>query len=470
MRAQHVPTAQGLILIRVLGSSNRLALGVILVLAAALRLVGVRYGLPYPFLNPDEANIVSRAWAIGHGHGLDPGWYDYPSLLMYVQAPFEALVHAPSYGLARGVAVVLGLAGVAATWWLGMRSYGRRAAIVGAATVAVATIHVAYSRMAVTDVALTLAVTCALALMLAGRLEWAGLAVGLAAATKYPGAVAVVPLVVAGWGEWRRLARALALLISGFVVAAPFVVIHARTAWHSISHVNRLARAGWLGFEHDPATPLAYFDRLWQGVGPVLVLALVGLAIALWRRRRADLVLAAFAIAYWLTLMPQRAHFDRYVLPLLPVLGVLAARIPWSAPLALSLLVVPLVWSVGDARRLTQTDTRVVAIPQLVRALPATAAVAADPSAPPLGRRVINLQLPGPGRPTDLNRDLAGLRAKGVDYVLVTGTVTDRVLRARRDYPLESRFYDELARLRPVVDVEPGHGLTGPWVRLYRIR
>ena len=445
------------------------ALGAILVLAAALRLVGVRYGLPYPFLNPDESSIVPRAWAIGHGHGLDPGWYDYPSLLMYVQAPFEALVHAPSYGVARGVAVVLGVAGVAATWWLGLRSYGRRAAVVGALTVAVATTHVAYSRMAVTDVALTLGVTCALALMLSGRLEWAGLAVGLAAAAKYPGAVALVPLVVAGWGEWRRLARGLALAACGFVAAAPFVVIHGRTAWRSVSHVNRLARAGWLGLEHDPATPLAYLDRLWGGIGPLLVLGLVGLAVALWRRRRADLVLASFAIAYWLTLMPQHAHFDRYVLPLVPVIGVLAARIPWSAPLALALLVVPLVWSIGDARGLTRTDTRVVAIPQLVAALPAGAAVAADPSSPPIDRRVFELALPGPGRPADPNRDLARLRSRGIRYVLVTASVTERVLRARSSYPRESRFYDELARLRPVVDVEPGHGLGGPWVRLYRI-
>ena len=449
--------------------SDGLALGVILVLAAALRLVGVRYGLPYPFLNPDEANLVPRAWAIGHGHGLDPRWYDYPSLLMYLQAPFEAFAHAPSYGVARGLAVVLGLAGVAAAWWLGIVSYGRRAAIVGAATVAVATTHVAYSRMAVTDVALTLGVTCALALMLSGRLEWAGLAVGLAAATKYPGAIAIVPLVAAGWGEWRRLARAGGLVAVGFVVAAPFVLIHGRTAWRSISHVNRLARAGWLGFEHDPATPFAYLDRLWQGVGPLLVLALVGLAVALWRRRRADLVLASFAIAYWLTLMPQRAHFDRYVLPLVPVVGVLAARLPWSAPLALVLLVVPLAWSIGDARGLTRTDTRVVAIPQLVRALPAGALVATDPSSPPLGRRVLELALPGPGRPTDKNRDLARLRAKGVRYVLVTASVTDRVLRARASYPRESRFYDQLARLHLVVDVEPGHGLAGPWVRLYQV-
>jgi Glycosyltransferase family 87 len=448
---------------------ERIAFGAILVLAAGLRVVGARYGLPYPFLNPDEANIVPRAWAIGHGHGLDPRWYDYPSLLMYLQAPLQALVGAPSYGLARVVALGAGIGGVAATWWLGLRSYGRRAAVVGAATVAVATTHVAYSRMAVTDVPLTLAVTSALALMLGGRLAWAGLAVGLAAALKYPGAVALVPLVVAGWGEWRRLARAVALALAGFVVASPFVVVHAGTAWQAISSVNHLARAGWLGFEHDPAAPIAFLDRLWQDVGPVLALAVVGLAAAVSRRRRADLVLASFVVAYWLTLMPERAHFDRYVLPLVPVVGVLAARLQWSAPLALVLLVVPLAWSVGDAQGLTRIDTRLVAIPELLRAVPASAEVAADPSTPPLRRRELGLELPGPGRPADPNRNLARLRALDISYVLVSGAVTDRVLQAGASYPVESRFYDALARLRPVVDVEPGHGLAGPWVRLYRI-
>jgi len=446
------------------------ALGGILAVAAVLRLVGVRYGLPYSLLNPDETSIVPRAWRIGHGEGLDPHWYDYPSLLMYVLAPFQAAFGNVSFGAARGVAIALGLGGVAATWWLGRRAYGTGAALVGAATVAVATTHVAYSRTAVTDVPMTLAVTCALALVLSGRLQWAGVAVGVAAAFKYPGAVALVPLVVAGWRQWRPLAWSLALAAATFVVATPFVLIHAGDAWDATSRVNRLARAGWLGFEHDPPTPFAYLDRLWGAVGPVLVIGLIGLVLALWRRSRpADLVLASFAVAYWLTLMPQRAHFDRYVLPLVPVLGVLAGRLRVVVPLALVLLVVPLVWTIGDVRRLTRTDTRAAALPLIEQALPTGARVAVDPSGPPLPRRVLDLQLPGPGRPTDPNRDLARLRARGVGYVLVTGAVTDRVLRARSDYPAEARFYDALGRLRPVVDVEPGHGLTGPWVRLYRI-
>jgi 4-amino-4-deoxy-L-arabinose transferase-like glycosyltransferase len=456
--------------VTLLRKSELLALGAIVAAGAALRLVGVRYGLPYSLLNPDETSIVPRAWRIAHGHGLDPRWYDYPSFLMYVLAPVQALYAHVSFGAARGVAVALGLGGVVATWWLGRRAYGVGAGLVGAVTVAVATTHVAYSREAVTDVPMTLAVTCALALMLSGRLEWAGLVVGLAAAFKYPGAIALVPLVVAGWGRWRALARAVVLAAAVFVAVTPFVVIHAGRAWDATSRVNRLARAGWLGFEHDPPTPFAYVDRLWGAMGPVLALGLLGLLIALWRRRRADLVLVSFAVAYWLTLMPQRAHFDRYILPLVPVLGVLAARVRPAVPVALALLVVPLVWSIGDARRLTRTDTRVVALPSIERVISPTEQIAVDPSAPPLPRRVLDLQLPGPGRPTDPNRDLGRLRALGVEYVLVTGAVTDRVLQARSDYPRESRFYLDLSRLHPVVEVEPGHGLTGPWVRLYRIR
>src|SRR4029077_16915422 len=125
----------------------------------------------------------------------------YPSLLMGVLAPVQAFFGSPALGAARGGAIALGLAGVAATLGLGRRAYGPAAAIVGATAVAVATTHVAYSRMAVTDVLLTLAITCVLALAIAARLEWAGLAVGLAASAKYPGAIAALPVLVAGWGS-----------------------------------------------------------------------------------------------------------------------------------------------------------------------------------------------------------------------------------------------------------------------------
>jgi hypothetical protein len=67
------------------------ALVAILAGAAAIRLVGIQYGLPFGnLLNPDEESIVPRAWKLVHGGGGDPHWFDYPTLLMYVNAPFQA--------------------------------------------------------------------------------------------------------------------------------------------------------------------------------------------------------------------------------------------------------------------------------------------------------------------------------------------------------------------------------------------
>jgi len=258
----------------------------ILALAAVLRGVGAGFGLPLPLLNPDEENLVPRAWELVHGGGLDPGWYDYPSLLFLVLAPSQALADAPSYGAARVVAVVIGVTGVAAAWWLGRAAYGRLAGVVGAVGVAVATTHVAYSRMAVTDVLLTLGITVTLALLVTRRLEWAGVAAGLAASAKYPGVVLAVPLVVAGFGEWRRLARAGVLAMIAFAVTSPFVLIHAGAAWGDIERVQRLAKYGWLGFEDDPPTPLAFAERVWDTLGPLALVCVAALALAVWRRAR----------------------------------------------------------------------------------------------------------------------------------------------------------------------------------------
>ena len=98
-------------------------LAAILAGAAALRLVGIQYGLPFGnLLNPDEQSIVPRAWKLVHGGGGDPHWFDYPSLLMYVNAPFQLWHDEPSYLTARIVGVALALGAIAASWWLGRRA------------------------------------------------------------------------------------------------------------------------------------------------------------------------------------------------------------------------------------------------------------------------------------------------------------------------------------------------------------
>ena len=439
--------------------------------AGILRLAGSGSGLPLALLNPDEANIVPRAWALVHGGGLDPGWYDYPSLLFLLLAPTQLGLDEPSYGAARVVAVGLGVAGVAAGWWLGRVVGGRLCGLACAAVFGVATTHVAYSRMAVTDVALTLGVTLCLALLVTGRLEWAGAAAGLAASAKYPGALLVVPLAVAGIGAGRRLALSLGVAALAFLATSPFVVLNAGDAWEDFRRVQELAADGWLGFENDPPTPFAFAVRLWDTVGPVALVACAGLAVAVRARRRADLILLSFGAIYAISLLGSSAHFDRYVLPLVPVVAVLAARVPPLAAATLVASAVPLWWAVDDARTLATHDGRLDAAAWVERNVPAGDRLAADPSTLPLtGRPVTRLELPGPGRPLDVDRDLARLRAGGVRWLVVAGSVTDRVLAAADDYPREAGFYREVAELRPAFIVKGRQGRPSrPWLAIYRI-
>jgi 4-amino-4-deoxy-L-arabinose transferase-like glycosyltransferase len=442
----------------------------VLALAGALRLTGIQYALPFPLLNPDERNIVPRAWSMVHGGGLDPHWFDSPSLVMYLLAPFQAWQDEPSYLAARLTMVVLALGGVAAAWWLGQRAYGPMAGFVAAAATAVETTHVAYSRMAVTDVPLTLGVAVALALIISGRIELAGLAVGLAASAEYPGILLLAPLAVGAWGSWRRLAIAGGLALVAFAATSPYVVLHLGQAAGDAWRVQGAARAGWLGFEHDHSAPIGFIARLWDGLGPALVIAAAGLALALVRRRRADLVLAVFVLVYFAELLTIHAHFDRYLLPLVPALGALAGRLRALAPVTVLMLVVPLTWAVRDARDLTRTDARLRAHGWVERNLPRGATLAADPSTPDFeGFRVVALALPRPGEPTDPNRDVGRLRELGVRYVVVTGAVEDRVLAAAGDYPRETRFLRDLRREARVYALHPGSDLAGSWVEIYRL-
>ena len=342
--------------------AGAVALVAILALAAALRLVGIEYGLPFGgLLNPDEQNIVPRAWAMVHGAGPDPHWFDYPTLLLYVLAPFQAWQDEPSYLTARLIVVAFGVAAVAGAWWLGRAAYGRTAGLVAAAAVAVETIGVAYSHMAVTDVPMTALIAVSLAFAVRGQLELAGLAAGLAASAKYPAVFLVVPLVVAAWGKWRRLGYSLGIAVVAFLATSPYVLVHPHQAWADASRVQRLAREGWLGFEHDSWALFSFTGKLWDGFGPALVIGVIGLALALYRRTRTDLILSSFVLAYLVDLLTIRAHFDRYVLPLVPALAALAGRQRILAPITLGCLIVPLVWTIGDDVRLTRTDTRAVA-------------------------------------------------------------------------------------------------------------
>ena len=133
--------------------------------------------------------------------------------------------------------------------------------------------------------------------------------------------------------------------------------------------------------------------------------------------------------------------------------------------------VVPLWWSIDDARSLDGHDPRLDAAAWVARNAAPGDRVAADPSTLPLDTpRIDRLALPGPGREFDGRRDLAVLERDGYRWLVVGDSVTERVLAAASDYPRETRFYRSLAALEPAFEARGDTDLPGRrWVRVYRI-
>jgi len=523
----------------------------VLALALALRLKGVDWGLPFSFVNADESIVVPKAFGVARG-GLNPQFFYYPSLFFYLvggvyllAAPLLWAVRqvnplamssfvidaGPYYLLARLVSVAAGAASVYLLYRIGREAFGRPAGLVAALFLAVAPLHVAYSHMAVTDVAATAVSLLALLLLLQAargggrrRLIAGAVAAGLATSTKYNLGALVLPATIAAVyacrGEvarraaaggraallWPRLllARVYAPMLLAFVAGSPFIILDPGHFLHDFLRQNRIMDRGWLGFENVGNGFWYNLETNLGGtLGVVLVaLAIAGLAWALWRHTTVDLLLAPYALAYFVYISTWSELADRYLLPILPLLLLFAVRLclelvdlrpaarryaaPAVALVLAAALVAPLAGALAYDRALSGGDTRERAKAWVESNVPAGSIVATESYGPPLVRvrderyyrdaglktpayRILRLRLPAPGVP-NRSHGLEWLREKHADYVIVSSTVYDRVLAAAGSYPELAAFYRSLDEQAELVEVfTPGPGERGPVLKVYRL-
>lgn len=327
----------------------------VLMVAAALRIWGLRWGLPnavhdYSY-HPDEFLIATAAFgSIYVGHSLDPRIYTYPSLFIYLSA--VAIGAAFAYGAApalanvylaaRVVSVVVSVAAVGATWWAGGVLFGPTAGMLAAVALAVAPMHAQHSHFATVDAPCTLFV--ALALGFAGlaltRGTWrdyvlAGATSGLAAGTKYNAGLVIFAPVAAfllrdGAGARRahvsRLAACLGCAVVAFVVSTPGSVLWPSEFLAGLLYEARHAATGHglvfvgtgSGFAHHLTS------SLWYGLGPGLtVLFVLSVLWAVYVRDRRALVLMSFLIPYYVLISLAQVRFARYTLPMFPAVALL---------------------------------------------------------------------------------------------------------------------------------------------------
>jgi tetratricopeptide (TPR) repeat protein len=374
----------------------------ILLLAALLRLWAIDFGLPN-WLHPDEFSFVFLPLNFYSGD-LNPHFFTYPTLHYYLLAllyglyfllqkffgaglsleEFLALHYfwdrVELMRLARLSSALLGLATVAWTAALARSLQGPRAGYLAGALLAVGAVHVRQSHLAGVDAAMTLwytgAVWASVRLLKKETLQdylLAGALVGLAASTKYPGALAAGAVLAAHFLARRslfdqRLWAAGAVSLGCFLLLSPYALLDFAAFSTYFLHQAAHLEAG-----HGPSLGRGWWYHLHftlvRNSGWPALLLLAAAAVEVVRQRQAGgaVVLAAFLV-FHAAMGYGQTVFARYALPLMPLQAALAAallaRIRNGRYLALAAALVlaqPLYASWTMVRLMGQEDTRVQA-------------------------------------------------------------------------------------------------------------
>jgi 4-amino-4-deoxy-L-arabinose transferase-like glycosyltransferase len=376
-------------------AGDRAALALLLLLAAALRLVRLRHGLP-DFV--EEAIPFRRALDMVIRHDFDPHFFGYPGLafqlqraLLVVERAVGQLAHAygslgdfliryevdpsPMVTWARVPGVAADLMTLAAVWRIAGRT-GRLPAVLAAGLVALAPVLVRTATQIVPDGVMTALVLWSLERLVSwrehgGQGRWLAAAAlaGLAAGTKYPAVLLAVPLlhalVTAPPGtRVRDGVRAAVVALGAFALTTPWALFRPRSfvsgAGFELTHAatGHLGAGAWAG--------IGQAALLVGDLGPVaLLLAAVGVGVAL-RGDRVTRTVVIAALPWVAVTLLARIAADRYRVPLAAMLALLAAygadallaRVPAERRRAAgyALLALALLWQVPAAWRAARED------------------------------------------------------------------------------------------------------------------
>lgn len=407
----------------------------ILLVALALRLWSIDHGLPFAYNVDEELHFVPVAVEM-FGGSFNPGYFENPPALTYllylafklrftVGFPFggdgfsESFARDPesAFLTARVVVALLGTAVVGLVYTAGRRLFDPRVGLIAAALLAVAFLTVFYSKQALNDIVTLVPVTLALVACAAvwqrgRRIDWllAGVALGAATATKYTAGAMVVTLGAAALLRWRRgdddvRAGVLGLAIAGVAFVAAYLVLNPYSLIDFSEFRSQLggqsdqASGAKLGQEDVPGIAYYAWTLTWA-LGWVPAVAAVAGAVLLVRSEpRKALLLLAFPAFMLLFLGTQGRFFARWILPLYPMLALLAAyavvrvaelvpaRRAWARPaavvaLAAVLCAQGLASSVRSDALLGRTDTRELLREWLDGNVPAGSRVVFEPFIP----------------------------------------------------------------------------------------
>ncbi len=346
------------------------ALALVLLLALGLRLWGIRQGLPYAYNSDEDAHFVPRAIGM-----LTLGWNPHYFVNPPAYTDLLRLVFAAWFGGRAGVSytfavnptavftlarVCVALLGTLAVWLLyvaGARLFDRGVALLAAALEAVAFLPVFYSHLALNDVPtlapLTLSLLGTAGVLRKGRARdylIAGVGLGFGCATKYTAGIALLPLLAAAASQYleappagRRVLVGLVLAGAGalvaFLIADPYSVLDFHAFEQGLAHQSSLSGEvqGKLGAPRESGLVYYLWSLTW-GLGWVpSIAAFAGAVMVWWRERKLGWMLVPAPLLYLLFMGSEGRYFGRWLLPIFPILCLLAAFAALQCARALAL-------------------------------------------------------------------------------------------------------------------------------------
>ena len=337
-----------------------LATALVVAAGIVLRMWRIGSGLP-DFL--DEAipwKTAFKMWVDERRVDWNPHFFNYPSLTIYLclflQKGAYALGHAfghygkaadllmdyemdpsPLVIAARTMGVLFDALTIAMAARIGERMT-RWAGVTAAALVALSPTMIATSRAIYTDTYMTAFSVCALDRLLAFRAEArasqlaaAAVLIGLAAGSKYPAALLVIPLAWVlierrGWKGLLPWVLACAAAAGVFLITSPYVVLDFAKFTRDFSFESFHMSTGHLGSEgrgfRFQLLTLAG-DIGW--VGAALLIFSLGTTLRAPRRMSDRVALWLFVLAVGLAISLARVEAGRYLVPVVPVAAALAA-------------------------------------------------------------------------------------------------------------------------------------------------
>jgi len=496
----------------------RLGLSLALLAGLLLRFWALTQGIGFN-PGPDEPEVMERAVRMMKTGDLNPHFFDYPGLYMYVegsvsvlrfmtgamQGRWPALAQAPTedfYLWARAMTAILGTATVWVVYRAGLR-WGPQTALLAAVLIAVMPLHVRESHYALTDVPTTFAVMVTFLLSLRAHerervtaFALAGAAAGLAGALKYNGILAVaMPLISCALTPRLRGSRLVcamwiaAATVAAFLAGAPYTLLDLP------NFLNQFAR-----LSSEYRMPPAVSEPVWliylkhlrialQWPGSLMVLG--GFAVGAWRIARDPdrlrwVMALGFPLLYFYFVSHQNIIYARYLLPIVPFLSLLAAaavvafvgwmrragvpiRVRHAVTIALTVIAIapPAYSAINYNADAAKTWTQRLAYEWICRELPHGTSIRIEGSVSPKLPATYKVSYAKQLR-MDGTSDYAG---RGIQYVVASGQVYGAFFQNPAAFPREFQDYerlfggtDEVARFTPSLD----H--PGPELRVLKVR